>query len=299
MAQRTCSVEGCDRPHYGKGLCARDYQRKRKTGSTDAPPDVCKKAGHPLTPDNVITDPAGKRRCKTCREEYKATYVCAETCNAPGCDRPVLALGLCNRDYQRVKIKGTVEDPVYLTAEERVEHQRAASRRHYWNDPEHVRAMKRARYELHADVERERNRRYGANNRERIAELNRRWREANPERMKELRREWGKANPDRIRAFDMAKKAKRRMQIEATQVEDVDPRVVIDRHGMVCHICTDPIAAWSDLHFDHVIPLARGGSHTYENIRPSHSWCNQRKGTKLMSEIRGSLGDAPDSGLAV
>lgn len=112
--------------------------------------------------------------------------------------------------------------------------------------------------------------------------LNKRWREANPERMKELRREWVKANPDRVRARDMAKAAKRRMQIAATQVEEIDPRVIIDRDGMVCHLCTELIASWADLHFDHVIPLARGGPHTYENIKPSHRWCNQSKGAKML-----------------
>ena len=39
------------------------------------------------------------------------------------------------------------------------------------------------------------------------------------------------------------------------------------------------------LHIDHGIPLARGGPHTYENLRPAHKRCNQRKHAKLMSEL--------------
>lgn len=35
MATRNCSVSGCDGKHYGKGLCHKHYQRKRKTGSLE------------------------------------------------------------------------------------------------------------------------------------------------------------------------------------------------------------------------------------------------------------------------
>ena len=40
-----------------------------------------------------------------------------------------------------------------------------------------------------------------------------------------------------------------------------------------------------DLQMDHVVPLARGGSHTYGNLRPAHGHCNRRKHAKLMSEL--------------
>lgn len=32
---RTCSVEGCDRRHYGRGFCNMHYNRVRRSGSTD------------------------------------------------------------------------------------------------------------------------------------------------------------------------------------------------------------------------------------------------------------------------
>lgn len=34
MAERTCTIEGCERRHYGHGLCNMHYCRWRKTGST-------------------------------------------------------------------------------------------------------------------------------------------------------------------------------------------------------------------------------------------------------------------------
>ena len=32
---KTCSVEGCDKKHYGLGLCLTHYTRHRRTGSVD------------------------------------------------------------------------------------------------------------------------------------------------------------------------------------------------------------------------------------------------------------------------
>lgn len=37
MPNRTCSVEGCDRPHYAKTMCNLHWERMRAFGSTEAP----------------------------------------------------------------------------------------------------------------------------------------------------------------------------------------------------------------------------------------------------------------------
>lgn len=55
---------------------------------------------------------------------------------------------------------------------------------------------------------------------------------------------------------------------------------------MVCHICSRRVEDNSQLHFDHVIPLSRGGEHSNDNIKVSHAVCNMSKGTKLIEEIR-------------
>lgn len=33
QSTRTCTTDGCDRPHYGRGLCRMHYQRARKAGA--------------------------------------------------------------------------------------------------------------------------------------------------------------------------------------------------------------------------------------------------------------------------
>lgn len=61
----------------------------------------------------------------------------------------------------------------------------------------------------------------------------------------------------------------------------MDYAAILAEHGMTCHICTGEIESLTDLHFDHVIPLARGGEHSAANIRPSHAVCNLRKGARI------------------
>lgn len=50
--RENCSVLGCDRRHYGKGLCALHYARYRRTGTTDARP-VGKYVGKHVTSTSI------------------------------------------------------------------------------------------------------------------------------------------------------------------------------------------------------------------------------------------------------
>jgi 5-methylcytosine-specific restriction endonuclease McrA len=95
------------------------------------------------------------------------------------------------------------------------------------------------------------------------------------ERLLDASRRYRETHPDRERE----RLARRRRII--SDAEPVDYAAILAEFGMVCHLCCRAIEARSDLDFDHVIPLARGGEHSYDNIRPSHSTCNRRKGAKL------------------
>ena len=67
-------------------------------------------------------------------------------------------------------------------------------------------------------------------------------------------------------------------------VENVNYDAIWERDNGICYICGLFILR-EDVHFDHVIPLSKGGSHTYENVRVTHSRCNLSKHAKLPSEI--------------
>lgn len=65
--------------------------------------------------------------------------------------------------------------------------------------------------------------------------------------------------------------------------EYVDYAKVLQVRGMVCGCCGKPIVRGPGkggeyLAFDHIIPLAAGGTHEFHNLQPSHASCNGSKG---------------------
>ena len=72
---------------------------------------------------------------------------------------------------------------------------------------------------------------------------------------------------------------------------------ILTTHGTDCHICNEPIdltaprsprkgANWKlGLHFDHVIPLSKGGTNSVDNVRPSHAICNMQKNSKILETL--------------
>lgn len=61
---------------------------------------------------------------------------------------------------------------------------------------------------------------------------------------------------------------------------------ILQRDCGICHICLKPIQNLEEeMHFDHVIPLSRGGSHEESNVKLAHSACNQWKGVAFLEEL--------------
>jgi hypothetical protein len=86
------------------------------------------------------------------------------------------------------------------------------------------------------------------------------------------------------RTCQLRDKAARRRALEAgAAVGSVSRWRVHERDGWTCHICGDPVdrdAVAPDLAapvLDHVIPLARGGSHSEANLKTAHFYCNSVK----------------------
>jgi hypothetical protein len=79
-------------------------------------------------------------------------------------------------------------------------------------------------------------------------------------------------------------KALRRARMRRVEYEQVDPFVVFDRDGWRCHLCgTKTDKALRGTHeplapeLDHIIPLSKGGPHTYSNTACSCRRCNHAK----------------------
>jgi len=80
---------------------------------------------------------------------------------------------------------------------------------------------------------------------------------------------------------------KRRATKKEVFVESVNSQKVFERDKWICHICKEKIDKKLKFpsHFsasiDHVIPISKGGAHSYENIRAAHYICNLRKSAKV------------------
>jgi 5-methylcytosine-specific restriction endonuclease McrA len=106
------------------------------------------------------------------------------------------------------------------------------------------------------------------------------WREKNRERIRAQHRAWDKAHPE----FCREKQRRRVARQRGAAVAPVSYERVLRRDGYVCHLCHDAVAS-EEVSFDHVMPLARGGSHTEDNIKVAHTVCNLRKGTRTLEEL--------------
>lgn len=80
---------------------------------------------------------------------------------------------------------------------------------------------------------------------------------------------------------------KRRAQKLSTQVEDIRPIDIYERDIWLCGLCSTPVDPDSQYpdpmspSLDHITPLSKGGTHTYENVQLAHLACNVSKGDRV------------------
>lgn len=92
------------------------------------------------------------------------------------------------------------------------------------------------------------------------------------ERIKAASMTWQKAHPDHKKAY----KAKRRQLVKSTSVEIIKMADVIAKSRGQCGICGKRVAL-KDRSLDHIVPLSKGGTHTYANVQLAHFSCNSSK----------------------
>jgi 5-methylcytosine-specific restriction endonuclease McrA len=89
------------------------------------------------------------------------------------------------------------------------------------------------------------------------------------------------------------KKYRRAMERAAIRLgEPVPPTAIYSRDDWICQICNDPVNRQArhpdpmSVSLDHIIPLAKGGTHTYDNLQCAHLVCNIRKSDKVEGRKR-------------
>jgi 5-methylcytosine-specific restriction endonuclease McrA len=128
------------------------------------------------------------------------------------------------------------------------------------------------------------NKKHRDNNLTYYREYGKKWRRENPDKCKQYDSNYITKHPERKKESWRNATAKRRALKFLTQTQEVLYSDILDRDGLWCYLCNSEIYI-EDVHFDHVVPLSKGGSHMYENIKVTHSHCNKRKSDKLLSEL--------------
>lgn len=110
----------------------------------------------------------------------------------------------------------------------------------------------------------------------RAAERHHEYYMANQERLQANARAWAKANPEKVRESINQRKHRKRGNF----VERVRRDILAVRDNWMCGLCGEPVTRenWS---LDHILPLSKGGEHSYGNTQIAHRLCNARKGAKV------------------
>lgn len=89
-----------------------------------------------------------------------------------------------------------------------------------------------------------------------------------------------------------ADKARRKAMDRGVLADRIDPIKVFERDKWMCHLCgckTDARLRGSYLdnapELDHVIPLSKGGTHTWGNVRCACRSCNGKKSNRLIGQL--------------
>lgn len=282
MTKRTCEVDGCNRPHAGKGLCGMHYQRLRRTGRVELPPRAPRLCGT----EGCEAPHLARGMCVRHYNQWSAAN--SDPCSVDGCGLPTHCKGYCQAHYVRLKKTG---DP--LTG--------GPIRGHL---PEgmawcaHCEGLK-PRTDFQPNVSRPN----GINSyckpctmllrstkyRDAIRAQQKAWRDRNPERMAEIYRAYARRHPEKIRAKIARQKARNperyrlyartgdnNRRVREKNAPGVATTAQIqarwDYFGRRCWMCGAAAEAT-----DHVKPLSKGGSNWPSNLRPACSDCNNRK----------------------
>lgn len=129
----------------------------------------------------------------------------------------------------------------------------------------HEARLRARRKELHAANREEQNRKSRA------------WYYANRDRALETALRWKERNPERARVLVEATRVKRLAAFSSLTTHEW--REIWLRFGGRCAYCDAPATE-----LEHVVPLARGGDHTAENVVPACKPCNRSKSAKWLDD---------------
>lgn len=128
----------------------------------------------------------------------------------------------------------------------------------------------------------DKHREYNRENREKRTIRARAWRAKNPDYQRENVARWREENYERHLAQARVYAATRRARARGQFIENVDAFVVYERDQGICGICGESVPR-ERFDVDHIVPLAKGGEHSYANVQAAHPSCNYSKRDRLVA----------------
>ena len=154
-------------------------------------------------------------------------------------------------------------------------------------DPEAKRAYRKAHYEANKEKNAARKKAYYEANKERMKAQSKAWAEANKERRAARKKAWEEANPERRKASIKKATTKRRRLVAEGPIDDgITAKSVAERDDHICAECGITVVehpggflaeGWT---IGHIVALAKGGTHTWDNVQCECHACNTAKGIK-------------------
>lgn len=125
-----------------------------------------------------------------------------------------------------------------------------------------------------------------ASNREMVKARSAAWRVANPDQVKAISTAYQVANPEMGRINNLNRSARKRAA-GGKLSKDIAAKLFNLQKGK-CPCCGQPLG--ENYHMDHIMPLARGGANTDENIQLLRQRCNNQKHAKHPVDFMQSRG---------
>jgi 5-methylcytosine-specific restriction endonuclease McrA len=173
---------------------------------------------------------------------------------------------------------------------------KVAHRQYYETHHTAILADFKARRDARTDTEKQQDadyqQGYYKTKRTHLSNYRRGWYQANRGRIRpeqnRVNARWRENNPDKVRDWGPRRRARAR---GAARIDRIDRVAIYERDNYTCYLCgriCDPNAPRATPHkltLDHVIPLARGGTHTADNLRVACWSCNCSKGVSAPGPI--------------
>ncbi|QQG96236.1 HNH endonuclease [Mycobacteroides chelonae] len=308
MADGTCSIDGCTSPQYCKRVCHLHYKRLKRLGTAELPKRSASCAADGCA-EKVLARALCRRHyerqrkyghashlwtCAQCGKKFdksNAATRCVDctSCAVAGCREKAWARGWCGVHYARWHRFG---DPQFIdrrpckSCGSLLEIGPGVGRGNgvllYCNkcrgeSPQEYRAFARSVY---AERIKKYQRAWYQRNHAHVLAYSQKYAQEN----KSARRDWIIANRATVRQWAQRRRARLRDNgVYKVTPKDLDR--IISRHNSSCAYCLGPLSD-STLTWDHIIPIARGGTHSIGNLAPACKPCNSGKRDRPALEWR-------------